>query len=308
MPGKQGLGQVRTTEQDLHMVLFSLAQLINVGAITPDEELENWIRRSLRLPLRTEATPPVREIPEPFEEDESGDSPLAGERSEFHLPGGHNQDTHGNGNGNRGLVQAFPKLRPLAKSITLEAPLDDRDVRQHLEDLSLLPESVQAQLRDANVKFVVGNRPVPELDEMGHLVGTRPRGWSQGRTWDEVGACYDVDSRQVILGRGEGDSASVALHETAHALDFGLDERSSEQDFMELWKIAAGLSTVHPYFKQDPPAGTQELFAEGMATHLKGTKPRSPGRTRTWLAGFDASLAARLALFFQTLQLGPPAD
>lgn len=50
----------------------SVAQLINVGAITPDEELENWLRRAMRLPLRTETTPKVREIPEPGDEEESG--------------------------------------------------------------------------------------------------------------------------------------------------------------------------------------------------------------------------------------------
>jgi hypothetical protein len=80
----------------------------------------------------------------------------------------------------------------------------------HLRELESLPGGYHERLvkhltygrgtPDAGI--YIGDKAVPELDEMGHLRGVRPRGWEAGRSWDDVPGAYDGNSRKLLLGGG----------------------------------------------------------------------------------------------------------
>jgi hypothetical protein len=72
----------------LDLMVDAIANLINVGAITVDENIENQVRKALRLPPRDEDTPPIQSLPEVPEEDEG--APLSegpSSRAELHSGG-----------------------------------------------------------------------------------------------------------------------------------------------------------------------------------------------------------------------------
>ena len=144
-------------------------------------------------------------------------------------------------------------------------------VQRHLDDLDLIPPAIQRSIRARGVSVVVGNAAVPFLDEMRHLAVVHPRGWDPGKTWAQVAGMYDPNSHQVILGRGENGSISLALHEYAHAISDVHDvlNRGAIRQQIRMWDTASLLAD--PYHRQGGlggTAGAQEMFAESFAIYF----------------------------------------
>lgn len=160
---------------------------------------------------------------------------------------------------------------------------DDPAVRALAETLDAYPPRLWEALRDSGVEVYLGAGGIPNLDDLGHLRGERPRGWGEGQTWDQVAGIFD--GTVVAAGTAEGFSfsGSVALHEVAHSVGFTQGFAGEDGEFVALHddpELAAIHAELHdegrlvPYLAQDGPggeAGRQELFAEGFATyHARG--------------------------------------
>lgn len=182
---------------------------------------------------------------------------------------------------------------------------------EKIREIEKLPDGVLGRLKDANVKIVMGDGGVREIArsiatnswQRENDLSGRPRGWSAGSTFSEVGGVFSPYDNRVIIGGLKGGSVSVALHEIGHSVDsnasaFGLarDERgggahnaSNHVLFQEAhvkWhndqmaalnapphllaaaRERAGTNRGHPYFndQRTAEANRSETFAESFAS------------------------------------------
>lgn len=185
--------------------------------------------------------------------------------------------------------------------VEAEARSEAAEVRSALSNI---PESIQAYAvqRGATVYVV---RRIPDRDKFRHLAGTRPRGWPEWQTWDDVRGAGGADATVGLLGTIGGTSfANVALHEWAHALDrLGTEKQgratskvyfSRQAWWRKRWEQAvakrpdgsdAVTRWVHArtgktyinadYYKQPWPAGAEEMWADIIADAYESPRKRA---------------------------------
>ncbi len=144
------------------------------------------------------------------------------------------------------------------------------ETHSSLRDLARVPKHIIDTLVSRGLGGVyAGRKPITELDNMKYLKGVRPRGWSEGKTWDNVGGCYDRGTKTVVAGWTRNDgSVSTSLHELGHAVGDLMDF----DDHPELkFQHETVYNHLKSYFKQGGPggkAGMEEFFAETFAQVL----------------------------------------
>ncbi|GLY90979.1 anthrax toxin lethal factor-related metalloendopeptidase [Actinoallomurus iriomotensis] len=150
--------------------------------------------------------------------------------------------------------------------ITGSGPL----VQQYLSDLECLPDSFHNKLLGYFAGHPKGGIDIidgPVTNLLTDLRGAAPRGWSSGKTWDEVPGALDPSTNRVIIGtEGKHGCVSLALHEAGHAVDAALGRESDSVGFQQLHTL---MDTKAPYFTQPGAAGREETFAEGLAAWAK---------------------------------------
>lgn len=159
----------------------------------------------------------------------------------------------------------------------------------HLHELeSYVPIEAHHALRDYYAGMdgggiYVGDRAIPDLDELGTLRNTQPRGWGEGSTWAEVPGAHWGERRVTAMGgggHGHG-STSLALHEGGHALDsaigsaLGGGTASQTPEFRAVHDLLGKTGLAKPYYRADanPDGFLSESWAEGFAAwsrHRKG--------------------------------------
>lgn len=156
--------------------------------------------------------------------------------------------------------------------------------------------------------FYLGARYVPDLDDLGHLRGHQPRGWAQGRTFDQVAGVYSPVARVCACGHdshGSGAYHSTVLHEGGHALDdaYGRNGQSASerQDYRDAY--AAVPSSVsdnwNPYYRPggNPTGHHSEAWAEGFMGWTKarrGTRRDQARSIARALLGVDTPSTAQV--------------
>ena len=168
------------------------------------------------------------------------------------------------------LLQDYPDIAiALGDSISIEDYYSEI-VQLHLTDLNKFPPDILKKIKDFGYRIRVGDKTVTDFSEAKHLKGLTPRGWeSIGITWDDVAGCNNRSKRLVILGSGIHGSSSLALHETAHAIDHAMGITQSPE--MEYFHKKA-YNELGEYYKQDGPGGAtgmEEMFAESVANILQ---------------------------------------
>jgi hypothetical protein len=145
---------------------------------------------------------------------------------------------------------------------------DAAGTRGHLAALDLLPGPLAEALRARGATVWVGDRTVPELDDLGWLAGDHPRGWPRGRQWgdpDGPGGAYFPVQRYITAGRGSSGSRATALHEAGHAIGHVLGWDHAPELRAHQARLYPGLRA---YFRQGGrggAVGAQELLAEATA-------------------------------------------
>lgn len=125
----------------------------------------------------------------------------------------------------------------------------------------------------------IGDGPVTEVSPLGkHLKGVQPRGWGEGKTFDQVAGVFMAALGQIVVGGGPKfphGSTSLSVHEFGHALDEadkvvagGHSSSSTEKwrDAIETINASSDL-VVNPYYTRtaNPGGWLDEAYAEGLA-------------------------------------------
>ena len=139
-------------------------------------------------------------------------------------------------------------------------------------------------LIEKNVKIYVVRDSVTE--HWKELKGVKPRGWPEGKSWDDVPggasgntvvvATIGSEDKRRIPQRGEGHgSVSLVLHEVGHVFE---DEGLKSAEFAKARQ--EDLNSLSDYYTQDGEAGMSETYAENFAyyyTDSSKMKKTHPG-------------------------------
>jgi SPP1 gp7 family putative phage head morphogenesis protein len=162
---------------------------------------------------------------------------------------------------------AVPVAPRVPRGVILET--DGPIARAHLSDYERIPEALRDAVADKGVRTYISNdRTLPDMDDMMHLRGVRPRGWPEGSTWDIVPGGYDHGNKAVIAGSGNHGSSSLLLHEFGHSLG-DVFQYTDDVRLIELHKAQHWM--LDPYLQQGGPggeAGRSEFLAEAFAQTL----------------------------------------
>lgn len=146
---------------------------------------------------------------------------------------------------------------------------DKEEANKMINRLEKIPQPILEDLYKEDVKIILSNTNITEIDEYKHLKGVTPRGWEgTGRTWDDVPGAggKPVVARIGYSEPGEAhDAINLELHETAHAIDaYVFNEISSTRSFKDIWRAeVTSLFGDNPYFVNYP----EEYFAETFAMY-----------------------------------------
>jgi hypothetical protein len=186
--------------------------------------------------------------------------------------------------GSAAVCQAGERERLAAHpDIEIVGPvLDTRTVSGSYE---LLEPGVQNLLRENGVRIVMA----PYMSAYdSELAQRHPRGWSDGKTYDNVSALYRPQTKEIVVAShrmhdGElipaTESRGRFLHETGHAVNDALGRFSESEEFKAAWdKDLAAMSDEDrdalEYFVDnsagDPAARSEaaaEVFAATHAAH-----------------------------------------
>lgn len=159
--------------------------------------------------------------------------------------------------------------------LNIEAPSAPIMTR-HLAEYAKVPKHLRDALHRAGYKVHLGDKAVPELDDLSRLRGVHPRGYGASATWDQVAG---VKSGRIIAAgdvAGGHGSYSLVAHEIGHALDDLLGVVGAQPGRAPFSALDAAWDRHHrrlfdrlrSYYRQDGPGGEggkSELFAEAVA-------------------------------------------
>ncbi len=163
-----------------------------------------------------------------------------------------------------------------------EEAYDRVEADNMISRLEKIPHSMLQELLDKDIKIILSNTNITEVEEYEHLKGVTPRGWEgTGKTWDDVPG---AGGKAVVarIGYSEPSEAhgaiNLELHETAHAIDeYVLNDISSSEEFKKLWKQeVSNVFGDNPYFVDYP----EEYFAETFAMYYLNEKEREALRDK----------------------------
>ncbi|MBE6043478.1 MAG: hypothetical protein E7216_04440 [Clostridium thermopalmarium] len=150
-----------------------------------------------------------------------------------------------------------------------EEKYDKLEAKKMIDRLKKIPYPILKELLQNDVKIILSNTNITDVDEYAHLKGVTPRGWENtGKTWDDVPGAGGkaVVARIGYSDPGEAHGAiNLELHETAHAIDaYVFDNISSSKNYKNIWNQEVyNLFGNDPYFVNYP----EEYFAETFAMY-----------------------------------------
>ncbi|MDQ5965758.1 MAG: hypothetical protein QG625_1913 [Cyanobacteriota bacterium erpe_2018_sw_39hr_WHONDRS-SW48-000098_B_bin.30] len=164
------------------------------------------------------------------------------------------------------------------------------------DQIRQLPEAHRQLLATQGNRFALGGR-VSDVDPS--LRDVQPRGWPEGRTWDDADGAYMSGTKQIVVAESTRSGPSeridgVVRHEAGHAMDWALDRFSSSDEFKRAYKedtdrFNEAQRREHRYLLQSNNAGRQETAAEVYAA-LQGASA-NPHHTEEILRDFPATAA-----------------
>ncbi|MBK9202612.1 MAG: hypothetical protein IPL73_09270 [Candidatus Obscuribacter sp.] len=164
------------------------------------------------------------------------------------------------------------------------------------DQIRKLPEAHRQLLATQGNRFALGGR-VSDVDPS--LRDVQPRGWPEGRTWDDADGAYMSGTKQIVVAESTRSGPSeridgVVRHEAGHAMDWALDRFSSSDEFKRAYKedtdrFNEAQRREHRYLLQSNNAGRQETAAEVYAA-LQGASA-NPHHTEEILRDFPATAA-----------------
>jgi hypothetical protein len=167
-----------------------------------------------------------------------------------------------------------------------ESPYDKESAGAMIERLSVIHPNILKALSNNGVKMKLFTGRLTDQPAFAHLKGERPKGWSEGKTWDDVpgaGGSYIAAAKigASKFGKGHG-SINLELHEIAHSIDnIVFKSLRNDEEFREAWSAEVKeLFPDRPYFTNYPEEYFAEVFAmyyynEKTKKQLKNTAPKT---------------------------------
>jgi len=150
------------------------------------------------------------------------------------------------------------------------------DHRESLKAMRQIPAKIRERLAAQGVRqdLVLGN--VTRHPQLERLKGVQPRGWTAGKTWEDVDGVYTHKERMAVTasdGRTTtGQRSTVAGHEYGHAVDFNFQNggalsrkerfRKAYRETLKTDAFKAMRPGTKSYLTQAGDAGPEEAFAE----------------------------------------------
>lgn len=164
------------------------------------------------------------------------------------------------------------------------------------DEIRRLPEEHRRLLASQGSSFALGGR-VSDVDPS--LRDVQPRGWPDGRTWDDADGAYLGGSRQIVVAETTRSGPSerldgVVRHEAGHAMDSALGRFSRTEEYQRAFREDTARFNdeqrrEHRYLLQGNNAGQEEAFAEVYGA-LNGASA-NPHETERILRDFPATAA-----------------
>lgn len=164
-----------------------------------------------------------------------------------------------------------PSLKKVVGNIILlpDEPYDKKIAGDMIVRLASIHPNILKALSNAGVKIKLFEGKLTDEPAFSHLKGVQPKGWSEGKTWDDVpGAGGTVIAAAKIgaseKGQGHG-SINLELHEIAHSADNKIfNSLRNNEIFLKIWKTEVhSLFPNKDYFINFP----EEYFAEAFAMY-----------------------------------------
>jgi hypothetical protein len=154
-----------------------------------------------------------------------------------------------------------------------DVPAHDVEAMQRIVDA--FPRHLLERYRDYGGRVTVGKR-ITEVDPS--LKGVTPRGWPEGKTWDNADGFYDDNTHNAVVTEEwlrydkwvkSKRMPGVIRHELSHGIDKAISG-STNKDFIEAYeKDVSNMSDEatkrNAYLVQPGNAGKSEAFAELLA-------------------------------------------
>lgn len=164
------------------------------------------------------------------------------------------------------------------------------------DEIRQLPEAHRRLLVSQGARFALGGR-VSDVDPS--LRDVQPRGWPEGRTWDDADGAYFGHSRQIVVAESTRSGRSeridgVVRHEAGHAMDSAMGRFSRTEEYQNAFRQDTARFNdeqrrEHRYLLQPNNAGQEEAFAEIYGA-LQGASA-NPHETERILRDFPATAA-----------------
>lgn len=135
-------------------------------------------------------------------------------------------------------------------------------VEYHLRKLELIPDSFHKKLAEYYAGHPEGGIYLvdgPVTDVLTELRGVRPRGWTAGKTWEDVSGGHQPATHRVVVGGRPSIRDDSALHESGHGVDYALGGLRDSPEFTALYDK---VGKMVPYLMQPGDVGRKETFAE----------------------------------------------
>lgn len=177
---------------------------------------------------------------------------------------------------------------------------DDAWTHQNMTELERVPADLHGvvaahmAVRDTGGIWL-DETGVSGMDHSHDLAGGTPRGWGDGKTFDDVNGVYRPAQRVMLVGRtanSDHRGDNTATHEFGHALDAALGGPSKEGDWGDLHEKALAQPHLSPYYRQAGHAGVEEFWAEAFSAWVTARQRRPGFDTRaTYIVRLNVSAA-----------------
>lgn len=114
----------------------------------------------------------------------------------------------------------------------------------------------------------ISDTAVSDMNHSHDLAGEEPRGWGDGKTFDDVNGVYRTARRALLIGRTANSTyrgEKTATHEFGHGLDDALGTPSAKADWQAIHEKALQGKYLSPYYRQPGHAGREEFWAESFS-------------------------------------------
>lgn len=168
-----------------------------------------------------------------------------------------------------------PNIRDVSSMIVDEG-IDFNAKVRHLNELNLLPKKYLSFLKSSGVKILFAKNRITDMEVFANYENSAPRNWNNGSTFRDVPGVYLPWVKSVLLSAKSSATSvwSLALHETAHALDDALKLTKSSDLLSQIFKTEKDQKKLEDKIRGYRFGNPEEHFAVAVDEYYCSSKSR----------------------------------